>query len=185
MTNPSQQRPWAPRLHLQIPEWEAFFPQDLPTDWRWLYLGHFTQSILVDPDRAFAHPAEWGEIPAHLSVYLDLRQTGCVLEADTDLRGCLCAPSRANGTPTLPQYQHQPEADQQLPEAWLRCFTSDNTTCWLLEPTHTLDPRTWRSLLENLSQSHDLPQQTVFFAVTPAVWETVTTLADLLGLKKR
>lgn len=182
MTNSSQQRPWAPRLHLQTPEWEAFFPQDLPTDWRWLYLSHFTRCILVDPDRAFAHPAEWGEIPAHLSVYLDLRQTGCVLEAGTDLQGCLCAQTHTNCAPTLPQYQ--PEADQQLPEAWLRCFTSENRRCWLLEPTRSLNPREWRNVLETLSLSHDLSRQTVFFAVTPAVWETVTTLADLLGLKK-
>jgi hypothetical protein len=180
------------------PAWEAFYPEDLPEDWRLAYYGNYWKDLLIPAGEweRFALDSDWiSDLPDALRLYFEVPdalaapgdpcarlaaslgpQLGGVLLADPSVLPAGALPSgqllvRAPGLP----------AGNGI--AASEAFTNETSVVLVLTPEPGLGPPGWRTLLEAVHASLPAAREAVvFLRAGPRELEMAETILRLSGL---
>nr|WP_296748061.1 hypothetical protein [Thioalkalivibrio sp.] len=180
------------------PAWKAFYPEDLPEDWRLAYYGNYWRDLLI--------PAgEWERVTLDSSWTSDLPETlQLYFEVPDELAepGDPCARLAAALGPRLGGFLvAQPAvlaAGDRPPGQWLArapglpagngieasaVFANETSVALVLTPEPGLGPPGWRALLEAVHACLPAAREAiVFLRAGPRELETAETILRLTGL---
>ncbi|MCA1790371.1 MAG: hypothetical protein LC667_11110 [Thioalkalivibrio sp.] len=180
------------------PAWKAFYPEDLPEDWRLAYYAHYWKDLLIPagewerftldlnwirdlPDALrlyFEVPddlAEPGDTCARLAASLGPRLGGLMMADPLELPAGILPPGsllgRAPGPPTNDGIRAS------------SAFANETSVVLVLAPEPGLGPREWRALLEAVPACLPAALETiVFLRAGPRELETAGTILRLSGM---
>jgi len=180
------------------PAWKAFYPEDLPEDWRFAYYGNYWKDLLIPACEweRFTLDSHWiRDLPDALRLYFEvpdeLAEPGdpCARLAAAlgpRLGGLLVADPSVLPAGVLPPVQLLVRAPKQPAGNGVGAsgaFANATSVVVVLTPEPGLGPAGWRALLEAVHAW--LPparEAIVFLRAGPGELETAETILRLSGL---
>jgi hypothetical protein len=183
------------------PAWRAFYPGDLPEDWRLAYYGHYWKDLLIPSGawEGFTADSGWiGELPDAMRLYFELPEglseaagacARLVAALGPRLGGVLVPdPASLPAGAVSPDQLFVPVPDPPVPEGTVvaAAFRSPAAFVLVLEPRPDLGPSGWRALLESAhARLSDVGDIILFLRTGPQELETAETILRLTGLPWR
>lgn len=183
------------------PAWRAFYPADLPEDWRLAYYGHYWKDLLIPAGAWQRFTADLGwiaELPDALRLYFELPEglsdaagvcARLVAALGPRLGGVLVPDSASLPAGAVPpELLLAPVPDLPVPEGTVAAaaFRSPAAFVLVLEPRPDLGPSGWRALLESAHAClPDVRDAVIFLRTGPQQLETAETILRLTGLPWR
>lgn len=180
------------------PAWEAFYPEDLPEDWRLAYYGNYWKDLLIPAHEweDFSLDSNWiAELPDALRLYFEVPE-GLTAPGDTCARLAASLGPRLAGmlvtdSSVLPAGAVPPEGLLErapgLPAiegvSTSAAFANETSVVLVLAPEPGLGPAGWRVLLEGVHACLPAAREAVvFLRAGPQALETADTILRLSGL---
>jgi hypothetical protein len=180
------------------PAWRAFYPEDLPQDWRLAFYAHYWKDLLIPACEWGSFTADSGwikELPDTLRLYFEIPEgvpgTGGICtrlagELGPRLGGILVPdPGSLPAGAAPPGLLCLPVQDPPLPDGAVAAvaFSNQDSFLLVLEPETGLGLPGWRSLLESAHAClPDVRNAVVFLRTGPQELETAGTILRLTGL---
>jgi hypothetical protein len=180
------------------PAWKAFYPKDLPEDWRLAYYGNYWKDLLIPAHEweGFSLDFDWiAELPDGLRLYFEVPDEiaepgdACVRLAASlgpRLGGMLVTdssvlPAGAVAPERLLERAPGPPAIEGVSAS--AAFANETSVVLVLAPEPGLGPAGWRALLEAVPACLPAAREAiVFLRAGPRELETADTILRLSGL---
>jgi hypothetical protein len=180
------------------PAWKAFYPEDLPEDWRLAYYGNYWKDLLIPAEEwgYFVLDSSWiAELPDSLRLYFEVPE-GLPAPGDTCARlaaslgprlgGIIMADPSRLPAGTLPPGRllgRAPGPPAIKGVSASAVFANETSVVLVLVPESCLGPPGWRVLLEAVHACLPAAREAiVFLRAGPRELETAETILRLSGL---
>jgi hypothetical protein len=175
-------------------DWAAFFPEDLPEDWRLPFYAHYWKVLLLpskDWARMHSDPLWLSDLPEDLNLYFEIppsgRGSGALMATLTErlglrLGGFLVGSADCPVPSVSREYLFARVPFPSVPGA-LRAtaYAGDTGAVCIVEPQPGLALRDRRALLEALVQALPGSARTLFLKCDPKALEDSETILRLIG----
>lgn len=183
------------------PAWKAFYPEDLPEDWRLAYYGNYWKDLLIPAGEweRFTLDSEWiRDLPDALRLYFEVPDAlaepgdacaGLAASLGPRLGGMLVRDSSVLPDGAVPPglvlgRAPGPPAIQGVSASSV--FANGTSFVLMLAPEPGLGPPGWRALLEAVHACLPAAREAiVFLRAGPGELETAETILRLTGLAWR